>query len=902
MPRGSGRIAIIGMSGRYPQAGNLAQFWSNLAEGRNSITEVPPSRWDVAKFYDPDPRKEGSIYCKWIGMLDDIEAFDPLFFRISPAEAKNMDPQHRMFLEEGYRAFEHAGYARQSLSNSKCGVYVGIIGIEYSSLVSHSVDITGTNPAIGAARIAYFLNLKGPAIAIDTACSASLVAMHLACQGLASHETDMALAGGVSIYLHPDTYMGMCKAGMLSPDGQCRTFDDRANGFVPGEGVGAVVLKRLEDAERDGDVIHGVIVASGINQDGKTNGITAPSVNSQIELERGLYAANGIHPESISYVETHGTGTKLGDPIELEALSTVFREQTQKQHFCALGSVKSNIGHASGAAGVASVHKVLLCMRHRTLVPSLNVTKENTLFDLGDSPFYVSKTTQPWRSPDGVPRRAAVSSFGFSGTNAHLVIEEYLPRKTAAPAKTAGPLPFVLSARTPDQLRRRARDLLDFIAIEGRNGAIDPASMACTLLEGREALDERFAVVARSVDEVASALKVFLDGDAGDGSWCVGKVLRDEDGLPRTSTAARPLGHSADGVAELARAWVRGEPLTWAMLNLGGMAPRMALPTYPFATKRYWVDPPTVAPAAAAPVTPPQPPVSAPASGDDGAAQRVDLAAFVSLRAGDTGPVPAAAYLEIARTALIAAAGDAGKPVLDGLVWGMPLSPSAQREVLVTLFRQGGEHWAFEIHSRGRADHGGVDEQVHCQGQAHFAPGRPLPHIDLAALRARTAVVARADDESRIDTVLRGDRELLVQLRPQAGGTATLARTDRIDAVLRSAAWLTRPEAAALRDCAMPDALASCHDGVERPASAWQWAWVRVAPESTMPTGATVVDIDVCDDGGNVVLRLAGVTHDRLALAPTAMHAPRVTPSPVAPAPVPSPDGGRPRIALAEMQ
>ncbi|MCP5004994.1 MAG: hypothetical protein GY941_13835, partial [Planctomycetes bacterium] len=429
------------------------------------------SRWDVSQYYDPDPAKKGKVYCKWLGMLDDIDCFDPLFFQISPAEAEVMDPQHRLFLEEGYKAFEDAGYSNATLSNKKCGVYLGIMSNEYSLLLSQrklvSTDTTGNSYAIASARIAYYLNLKGPAISVDTACSSSLVAIHLACQALLNHEIDMSLAGGVSLYLTPDSYLVMCQAGMLSPEGQCKTFDDSANGFVPGEGVGAVVLKRLKDAERDNDSIHGVILGTGINQDGKTNGIMAPSVNGQIELEQYIYSKYNIDPETISYAETHGVGSRLGDPIELEALSTVFQEKTSRKNYCALASVKSNIGHTSGTSGVASVQKVLLSMKHQKLVPSLNCTKENTHFDFKNSPFYVSRETKTWDTGLNSLRRACVSSFGFSGTNAHLVLEEY-----PSPGKSKESISVVsqssifiipLSARTREQLEQRAGDLLEFL-------------------------------------------------------------------------------------------------------------------------------------------------------------------------------------------------------------------------------------------------------------------------------------------------------------------------------------------------------------------------------------------------------------------------------------------------------
>jgi len=344
-----------------------------------------------------------------------------------------------LFLQESYKAFEDAGYSSNALSNKKCGVYLGISANEYALLLSKNrmlggAPVTSNHPAIAAARIAYYLNLKGPAISVDTACSSSLVAIHLACQGLLSREIDMALAGGVTLWLTPESYLSMSQAGMLSAVGQCKAFDDTADGIVVGDGVGALVLKRLKDAEADNDFIYGVILGSGVNQDGKTNGITAPSTGSQIELEREIYTKHKIDPETISYVETHGTGTRLGDPIELEALATVFKEKTTKKQYCALGSVKSNIGHTISAAGVAGVQKAVLAMLHRTLVPSLHVTTENSNFDFKNSPFYVVREKQAWDVAPGARRRAAVSSFGFSGTNAHLVMEEYPPMTAAKPA------------------------------------------------------------------------------------------------------------------------------------------------------------------------------------------------------------------------------------------------------------------------------------------------------------------------------------------------------------------------------------------------------------------------------------------------------------------------------------
>ncbi|MEK1831002.1 polyketide synthase [Priestia megaterium] len=272
--------------------------------------------------------------------------------------------------------------------------------------------------------MSYLLNLKGPSISINTACSSSLVALHLACESIHNRTSEMALAGGVSIMNTPDSYILTSQAGMLSADGRCRAFDQRANGFVPSEGVGIVMLKSLEAALEDGDHIYGVITGSGINQDGKTNGITAPSAPSQTALEQEVYDRYEINPETISYVETHGTGTKLGDPIEIDALTDGFRKYTTQTQYCAVGSVKTNIGHTLAAAGVAGLIKVLLCMKYQTLVPSIHYEKQNEHINFKDSPFYVNTETKPWKAEEGTPRTAAISSFGFSGTNAHVVIRE----------------------------------------------------------------------------------------------------------------------------------------------------------------------------------------------------------------------------------------------------------------------------------------------------------------------------------------------------------------------------------------------------------------------------------------------------------------------------------------------
>ncbi|TMC16274.1 MAG: hypothetical protein E6J34_20305, partial [Chloroflexi bacterium] len=616
-------IAIIGMAGKYPAAPNLTDLWDNLVQGKDAIREIPLERWNPADYYDPHPGTPGKISCKWLGALEGIEDFDPLFFHLSPAEAEEMDPQQRLFLQEGYKAFEDAGYSPLLLSNRKCGIYLGISGSEYGLLLAGhkgtDTSFMGTSPAIAAARLAYLLNLKGPAISIDTACSSSLVATHLACQALRTQEIDMALVGGVSLYLTADSYVSMCGAGMLSPDGRCKSFDSRANGFVPAEGVGALVLKRLADAQADHDHIYGLIIGSGMNQDGTTNGITAPSVKSQIELEREIYESYQIDPASMSYVEMHGTGTKLGDPIELEALATVFSEKTEHKQYCAIGSVKSNIGHTSAAAGLVGVHKVLLQMLHKKLVPTLHFAQPNPHFAFEASPFYVNTELRDWKRTSGTPLRAAVSSFGMSGTNVHVVIEEYLASEQAT-SLTSAPTPslFVLSANSEPQLQSYAREMRLWIQAHVEQALSD---IAYTCQVGRQDMEYRLAIVADTREVLLQRLEAFVDGHPstqvhtgqvkrrrpGTSSDLIsspdnGTVLFEEDSDAQSLLL---LWYQKKKLDKIAQAWVRGITIDWKLLSTAGavqtpsslptasaLPQRVSLPTYPFARESYWVAPP----------------------------------------------------------------------------------------------------------------------------------------------------------------------------------------------------------------------------------------------------------------------------------------------------------------------
>jgi polyketide synthase PksN len=589
-------IAIIGMSGQFPKSKTLTAFWDNLAQSTDCISEIPASRWSIAQYYDPDPLVPGKTNCKWMGVLEDIDKFDPLFFNISPAEAELMDPQQRLFLENCWHCIEDAGLSPASLSGSRCGVFAGCAAGDYGLSMNgqgpNAQSLMGGSTSILAARISYLLNLKGPCLAIDTACSSSLVAIAEACNSLILKTSDLALAGGVCVMTSPLIHIMTTKAGMLSKDGRCFTFDTRANGFVPGEGVGVILLKRLSDAIRDQDPIHGVIRGWGINQDGRTNGITAPSVNSQINLEKEVFERFAIDPAKITLAEAHGTGTKLGDPIEVEALTAAFQSLTRRKNYCALGSVKSNIGHLLTAAGISGVIKVLLAMQHQMLSPTIHYETLNEHISLKNSPFYINTKLQPWEVNPGIPRCASVSSFGFSGTNAFMVIEEYPGSntvKTAVPDNSNLPLLFTLSAKNEEQLQNNAEQMKSYIE---SHETLNLADMTYTLQVGREAMDCRLAILAPSREALLEKLADFISNRFSAGMM-IARVKKNEDKaafeagedpktLPRRLTGNEQLQKTAE-------LWVKGLKIDWNLLY-GDIKPRrIHIPTYPFVKERYWV-------------------------------------------------------------------------------------------------------------------------------------------------------------------------------------------------------------------------------------------------------------------------------------------------------------------------
>ncbi len=517
-------IAIIGIGCRFPGgADDPDAFWQLLCNGTNAIVDIPADRWDWSTFYDPNPRKPGKSRTYRGGFLKQIDLFDPQFFGISPREAACIDPQQRLLLEVAWEALEDAGLPVEGLAGSNTGVFVGGFTLDYKLLQfgSGSRELLEAHTATGvvmtmlANRISYTFDLRGPSMAIDTACSSSLVSVHLACQSLWAGESSLALAGGVNVMIGPDFTIAESKGGFLSPHGWSRAFDAHADGYVRGEGAGIVVLKPLSRAQADGDQIYALILGSAINQDGHTNGITVPNGASQQALLQRAYQQAGVTPGDIHYVEAHGTGTPVGDPIEARALGAVLSTDRPAGCPCVIGSVKTNIGHLEAAAGVAGLIKTALCLKHRQIPPHLNLEEPNPAIPFEELSLRVATELEPWPVASG-PARASVNSFGFGGTNAHVVLEEAPPVEAPAQRHTeAGerqrPCLIAFSAHSPEALQAMGQRYCDFLKERPDEHILD--DFAATLTRRRSQHEHRLALVGSSREDLISKLATLRSAD-----------------------------------------------------------------------------------------------------------------------------------------------------------------------------------------------------------------------------------------------------------------------------------------------------------------------------------------------------------------------------------------------------
>ncbi|MFM7532345.1 MAG: SDR family NAD(P)-dependent oxidoreductase, partial [Rubrivivax sp.] len=890
-----GDIAIVGLAGRYPQARDVQEFWTNLSQGRNCITEIPAERWDHGLYFDADKDAPGKTYGKWGGFIDGVDRFDPLFFNIAPSAAERMEPQARLFLQCAYETLEDAGYDRR-IAGGNVGVYVGVMYEEYQ-LYGAQETLQGRPMALGglassvANRVSYAFNFHGPSMALDTMCSSSLTALHLACQALQKGQCEAALVGGVNVSVHPNKYLLLGQGRFISSKGLCESFGQGGEGYVPAEGVGAVLLKPLAQAQRDGDHIYGVIKATAINHGGKTNGFSVPNPNAQAAVIEDTLRQAGVSARAVSYIEAHGTGTSLGDPIEIAGLSKAFGKHTDARQYCAIGSAKSNIGHAESAAGIAGLTKVLLQMKHGQLVPSLHSAELNPHIDFANSPFVVQQELAEWKRPvieEGglrkeYPRLAGLSSFGAGGSNAHVLIQEYVapPRPAEQPGQAGQPALIVLSARNEERLAEQVQRLVQ--ALQSRPG-LELQDIAYTLQVGREAMEERLGVVATSVQELSEKLQAHLDGRSDVEDLYRGQVKRNKEALGSLNADGDMAQIVATWVAkgkhgQLLDLWVKGLDIDWSLTQGSQRARRVSLPTYPFAQERYWV--PAVA-------QQPQP----------GPAARPTLHALLHDNTSDLAGqqyssafsgqesyledhqfqgarvLPAVVYLEMARAAAQHASGvdvgQAGAVQLRHVVWARPVVVGAQAvQVHIALQAQDDGAIQFEVYSQaaGQAE-AGAPEQIHSQGSVELMEIPPAAAIDLAAVQA---ACTRTMSEQQVYEAFQGiglqygpaqravkelhigPAQVLARLELPAAVQGTqdqyVLHPSVLDGALQAVIGLTREGGKP----ALPYALEEL--SVHGACADRMWAVVRQVSEQA---GVRKLDIDVCDEQGRVSVALRG--------------------------------------------
>lgn len=603
-------IAIIGVAGRFPMARDMDSFYDKLKKGTDCITEVPAERWDWKQYFDNDMTIPGKSYCKWGGFIDGISDFDPLFFNVSPRDAVFMDPQIRLFFESVHTLLENSGYTKERLKDrhrNNVGVYVGAMYQQYRDLTitrqEHPAMSLSSYSSI-ANRISHFFNFCGPSVAIDTMCSSSLLAIHMACQSLRLGECSIAVAGGVNLSIHPNKFVGLSQARLIASKPDSRSFTN-GDGYLPSEAIGCVLLKPLPNALADGDSILGIIRSSVTNHDGKSNGFAVPNPIAQEELIRRSFIESGIPPDTITYMEAAANGSPIGDVVEFTALKRAFAAFTKKEKFCAIGSVKSNIGHAEAASGISQVAKVLLQLKHGEIFPTIKTENLNPQLSFDNSPFYIQKTTGPWnRQVDGsaqttTPRRAAISSFGAGGTNVHLIVEEFV--KIEGPVNDEDERPrtvekiFVFSANTKENLLRLAQRFIDFLKVED----IALGKLAYSLQTARDVMDFKLAVVAHDKNQLIERLSIYQSSKSNLNELSEESIFTaqpTEDHHLKNFFSGK-LAHSLVDMLcvqgsseELAFYWIQGGKVPWHDLHRASQKVRCELPNYPFVRQTYWVD------------------------------------------------------------------------------------------------------------------------------------------------------------------------------------------------------------------------------------------------------------------------------------------------------------------------
>ena len=914
-------IAIIGMSGRYPQAKNLKEYWENLVSGKDCITEIPEERWSLEGFYHSDQQEavdQGKSYSKWGGFVEGFADFDPLFFNISPREALNMDPQERLFIESCWEVLEDAGYTREQLAtryNQKIGVFAGITktGFDlYCPDLWKQGEKFFPHTSFGsvANRVSYLLNLQGPSMPIDTMCSSSLTAIHEACEHLHQGACKMAIAGGVNLYLHPSNYIALCAYQMLSEDGKCKSFGKGGNGFVPGEGVGTILLKRLSQAIADQDHIYAVIRGTNINHGGKTNGYTVPNPSAQGELIQDALEKAGVDARTVSYIEAHGTGTELGDPIEITGLTQAFQKKSQDTAYCEIGSVKSNIGHLEAAAGIAGVAKIVLQMKHQKIVPSLHAQELNPNINFAKTPFIVRQTLTDWKRPvvsihgetKEYSRRAGISSFGAGGANAHVVLEEYITEDTEQPQfliSAHNPAIIVLSAKNEERLKVQAGQLLTEIKEQVFSDS-DLADIAYTLQVGREAMEERLAIIVRSLKELEEKLEDFVKNQKDIAGLYWGQVKRNKEALA-VFTEDDELREAIEKWIERKKygkildLWVKGLVVDWSKLY-GDIKPRrIHLPTYPFARERYWIPQSQVKTKQA------EATVGVNASIHPLLQQNTSDLSEQRFSSTFTGReffladhvvqgrriLPGVAYLEMARAAVVESAGilqqDRTGIQLKNVVWSRPIVVEDQPvQIHIGVFPEENGEIAYEVYSLPEADT--AETVIHSQGRAVFCRVKEVPALDVLAIKARCTQntlqssqcyeafqkmgIHYGPGHQGIEQVYAESGQVLAKLSlPTSLADTTeqfVLHPSLLDAALQSAIGLmldsnTQSTASlAVSQPLLPFALQELE--IISKCTPVMWALIRYSEGSTAADKVQKLDLDICDEAGSVCVRMKAYT------------------------------------------
>lgn len=885
-------IAVIGMSGRFPGTRNINELWEVLSNGQSMIREIPAERFDWRPYYGDPLTQPGKTNCKWFGYIPGVTEFEPLFFEISPREAELMDPRQRLLLQESWRALEDSGYGEKQIKNEKIGMFVGVEQGEYQLLTKEEGDVTSNSNAILACRLAYFLNLHGPVMAIDTACSSGLVAAYQALLSIRAGECDTAIAAGVNLLLTPAPFVAMAQAGMLSDDGVCYAFDKRANGMVPGEAVAAVVFKRLSQAVADGDPIYAVVKGSGINYDGKTNGLTAPNGLSQTNLLKSVYEQYKINPEEINYMVTHGTATRLGDPIEINALYDAFKGYTKKQGYCALTSTKTNFGHCQAASGLVSLISLVQAIRHKTIPASLNCEQESDYINWKESPFYINKMKRDWPAGMEEKRTGAVSAFGMSGTNVHMVVESYSEQTDSC----CDNIPYYLlafSAKTQEALQEKIKDMIEFLQ-DPKVAETDLIRISHTLLEGRQHFKYRCAVVIQDKEHAIYVLRYFENTETLPNLFR-GKVGRDFISRKAIEQYAQELLAQSWSMREerdkyqeilfaLAEFYCQGYEIDWKPLFGTGIVQRMHLPTYPFAKEQYWMSNAEIQ------------------GGDTNNRNAAPIHPFVHVNISDfseqkysstfTGQeifltdyagrkcriFPETVYLEMARSAVENAMGTLEEPHtgirLKNVCWAQPMTVGEQPfQVHIRLYPLDNSEIHYQIYTASQTDN--AEETVHCEGNALAASISNTPVLDLASLikefgesqlsfNQRHDVVKKNGvsclSQLGIQTFFADKGRILAKIRlPESSSNAKdqlLLQPGLLNSALQAAAYLINNSCS--QGLLLPLALQDL-EVFHKPSSS-MWVLIRFSKSSNKENIPQQLDIDLCDETGIICMRLKGLT------------------------------------------